>query len=492
MNQAIAKLPLIYSDIPDLDCIRVGEDYYMVSTTMFLNPGVPVMHSKDLVHWEIVSYVYDTLEDDEITRLVSGKNCYGQGSWAASLRYHAEEQLYYVCFSSNDHQRTYIYTTDNVAKGPWKRHWMDGLCHDPALFIDEGKTYILYGNGRIHLQQVRLEDDRIIKCGEEELILDGVSEENKLQIEGDHAYKIGDTYYLFFINWPHEGIRTEWCYRSKSLKGPWEGKIICDSDLGLPGAGLAQGGIIDTVQGDWYGYLFQDHGGVGRVPVLLNLEWEDGWPIMKPQQEITVNLEAQGENYVYASDDFDYEENKLALCWQWNHNPDNSNWSVTERSGYLRLRTGQRATSIKDARNSLTQRTFGPQCVSEVCLSTQGLKKGDHAGICAFQHEYGQLGVMRDREGKLQLYYGNGTDSLEIVEQIEWQEEEICLQIRYDFETNIATFYYQDKDGEFKKIGNELSMSFQLEVFMGYRTYLFCYATEEIGGYADFDYYKCF
>lgn len=132
---AVADKPLMYSDVPDLDYIRVGDDYYMVSTTMFLNPGVPIMHSTDLVHWEIVSYVYDTLEDNDTTNLLNGKQCYGKGSWAASLRYNENEKLYYVCFSSNDQSKFYIYTTDDITSGNWKKHSSNGLRHDPVCCL---------------------------------------------------------------------------------------------------------------------------------------------------------------------------------------------------------------------------------------------------------------------------------------------------------------------------------------------------------------------
>ncbi len=158
-THAVAGLPLIYSDIPDVDYIRVGEDYYMVSTTMFLSPGVPVMHSKDLVHWEIVSYVYDTLEDNDTTNLTNGKQCYGKGSWAAGLKYH--DGTYYVCFSSNDQSKCYIYTTDDIRGRNWKKHSVSGLRHDPGLLFDDGKSYIVSGNGTITLQEFTLTEDGI-------------------------------------------------------------------------------------------------------------------------------------------------------------------------------------------------------------------------------------------------------------------------------------------------------------------------------------------
>lgn len=498
-NPAVAENPLVYSDIPDVDYIRVGEDYYMVSTTMFLNPGVPIMHSKDLVHWEIVSYVYDTLEDNDTTNLMNGKQCYGKGSWAASLRYNEADKLFYVCFSSNDQGKTYIYTTDDIKSGNWKKHSAQGTKHDPGLLFADGKSYIFSGNGNIAMQEFELTEDGI-KFGTAKTILKKSSSKNIVSIEGCHAYKVGDYYYLFFISWPSGDQRTEWCYRSKDLTGEWEEKRVFHS------GGIAQGGIIDTQNGDWYAMLFKDSGAVGRIPVLLEVYWEDGWPMMgtngkqNSAKKMEVKLENSGQNYIYADDAFDYDENKLQLVWQWNHNPDNANWSVTERKGYLRLKTGSLANTIVDARNSLTQRTFGKKCTSEAAIDVSNMKDGDYAGICAFQNDYGQVGVMKE-DGKTYLYYGAGqwmdgdkaVNTMTVADgRIELQQSQVYLKINYNFSTNKATFQYSLDGTAWNDIGSELVMSYNLKIFMGYRTYLYNYATKETGGYVDFDYYKIY
>lgn len=498
-NPAVAANPLVYSDIPDVDYIRVGEDYYMVSTTMFLNPGVPIMHSKDLVHWEIVSYVYDTLEDSDKTNLVNGEQCYGKGSWAASLRYNEADKMFYVCFSSNDQNKTYIYTTDDIKSGNWKKHSANGTKHDPGLLFDDGKSYIFSGNGNIAMQEFELTEDGI-KFGTAKTVLKKSSSKNIVSIEGCHAYKVGEYYYLFFISWPSGDQRTEWCYRSKSLTGEWEERRVFHN------GGIAQGGIIDTQNGDWYAMLFKDSGAVGRIPVLLEVYWEDGWPMMgtngkqNSAKQMEVKLESSGKNYIYADDTFDYDENKLQLVWQWNHNPDNANWSVTERKGYLRLKTGSLANTIVDARNSLTQRTFGKKCTSEAAIDVSNMKDGDYAGICAFQNDYGQVGVMKE-DGKTYLYYGAGqwmdgekaVNTMKIADgRIALEQSQVYLKINYNFSTNKATFQYSLDGTAWNAIGSELAMSYNLKVFMGYRTYLYNYATKETGGYVDFDYYKIY
>lgn len=491
---AVAAKPVIYSDVPDMDYIRVGEDYYMVSTTMFLNPGVPIMHSTDLVHWEIVSYVYDTLEDNDTTNLLNGKQCYGKGSWAASLKYNENEKLYYVCFSSNDQNKFYIYTTDDILSGNWKKHSVNGTRHDPGLLFDDGKSYIFSGNGNISMQEFTLTDDSINWIGSSKTVIEKASSDNIVSIEGSHAYKIGDYYYLFFIEWPKGGQRMEWCYRTKSLDEEWEGRVVFCND------GIAQGAIIDTKYGDWYSLLFKDNGAVGRTPVLLEVYWIDGWPVMgsnggkaSATDGMEVNLTNNDISYIYASDDFDYADNKLQLVWQWNHNPDNANWSVTERKGFLRLKTGTTADTIMNARNSLTQRTFGPKCTSEVGLDVCNMKNGDYTGICAFANSYGQVGVMKENN-KTYLYYGKGTGNgdMTIADKTELTTSELKLRIEYDFKTSKASFSYSLDGTTWKTIGDKLSMAYDLTVFMGYRTYLYNYATQETGGYVDFDYYKIY
>ena len=165
----VAVNPLTYTDIPDNDVIRVGEDYYMVSTTMYFCPGAPIMRSRDLVHWETVSYIYDLLEDDDIYNLRDGKNAYGKGQWATSLRY--QDGMYYALFVANDQHKTYLFRTADIVNGPWERNVIDGyFMHDASLLFDEGRLWVVWGNGDLHL--IELEPDgSAVKAGAEERII---------------------------------------------------------------------------------------------------------------------------------------------------------------------------------------------------------------------------------------------------------------------------------------------------------------------------------
>lgn len=498
--------PFIWSDVPDDDIIRVGDTYYMVHTTMFFAPGAPIMKSKDLFSWEMCNYVYDTYADGPKQTLSNGEHDYAHGQWATSLRYH--DGKYYVFFGSYGTGKSYIYQTTDIENGPWTRSEINGMYHDASmLFDDDGRKYLVYGSGEFHIKEFN-DDMTGFKSGglDKTLFKTNLS---GLSGEGSHIHKIGDYYYIFIIAWPNGHPRTEYCYRSKSLTGSWEGKVVLESGLGTYGSGVAQGGIVNTPDGKWYALLFQDHGAVGRVPVLVPMTWQNDWPVLgeggKAPVQLTVPDGYKGTQMA-KDDDFSYEENKLDLLWQWNHNPDNTAWSVTERPGYLRLKNKSTASELLHARNTLTMRTEGPSCSSVVKLDTSGMKPGDYAGLSAFQFKYGNVGAYVADDGSRKVYMAvNGGDKVEtssnkIVEQANMNGDEVYLKAEFNFNTvdssfnvsnNIdkANFYYSFDGSKWTKIGETLSMPYDLTLFTGYRSGLYSYATKTTGGCADFDYF---
>ena len=145
--------PIIWADVPDPSVIRVGDTYYMVSTTMYFTPGVPIMKSKDLVSWEIVNYVYDVLGTDNKSNLENGQNVYSKGSWAASLRYN--NGTFYVFVASYDQGKSYVFQTEDIENGEWRRSEINGVYHDASLlFDDDGRVYIVYGGGSIRIKEM--------------------------------------------------------------------------------------------------------------------------------------------------------------------------------------------------------------------------------------------------------------------------------------------------------------------------------------------------
>jgi beta-xylosidase len=490
--------PIIWADVPDPSVIRVGSMFYMVSTSMHSMPGCPIMKSKNLMNWEIVNYVFDTLEDNDEHNLINGKNIYSKGSWASSLRYH--DDTFYVCFSSNDMKQFYIYRTKDIENGRWERTVIHCLLHDPSLLFDEGHVYVIYGNGDIRITELTEDATALKPDGINQLLFETEREEIGLRCEGCHAYKLNGYYYLFFIEWPKNGNgrRRQLCYRSKELLGPYEHKIILDDDMGYHNKGVAQGGIIDTTDEKWYAFLFQDHDAVGRIPCVVPVTWIDDWPIFgiggKVPEAFEASLPMSEAKPLVISDEFEYSENKLALNWQWNHNPDNQLWSLLERPGFLRMKTGHLTSSVEYARNTLTQRTEGPVCSGVTLLEVSHMKPGDRAGLVALQHHFGWVGIQveDDRYCYVSMCVKGDNGFEQTVEHYRFESNQIFLKIDFDFKDSIdlATFYFSEDGVAWHQIGHQLQLKYTLDHFMGCRIGLFNYATRQIGGYADFDYFR--
>lgn len=476
--------PVIYADVPDIDVIRVGSDYYMVSTTMHLMPGAPIMKSKDLVNWEIISYLFDEIKDSPLYDLEGG-NVYGQGQWASSLRYH--NNRFYVFFATNNPKKSYIYSTADPA-GKWEKiATFDGNYHDASLlFDDDGKVYLAYGSSHIRIKELNKDLTTFKADGLDVEVIHG---EPKGLLEGTHINKYNGRYYMFLIWWPQGGIRTQLCFRSDKIEGPYEMKVILSDDLDFPNHGVAQGCIVDSEQGDWYGYLFQDHEAVGRTPVLMPCRWVDDWPILGDSEgKVSKIMEKPVQGFpdipLVISDDFN--ASKLALNWQWNHNPDNSLWSLTERPGFMRLKTGKVVETIFKARNTLSQRTEGPACSGTISLDVSNMKDGDIAGLGAYCAEPGLISVVMENDKK----YIVMTDRNEEKARTELKQNIIYLRMDCDFNTDKADFFYSLDRKDWQKLGTEFKMIYNLVHFMGNRFAIYNYATKSAGGYVDVDFFE--
>lgn len=492
-----AQNPVIFADVPDISIIRVGDTYYMSSTTMHMSPGVPIMSSKDLINWKLVSYAYDILDDVDELNLVNGKSTYGRGSWASCLRYHNGN--YYVTTFSGTTGKTYVYTTKNIEKGPWKALSFKPSLHDHSLFFDDdGKVYMIYGAGKIIMVELNSDLSGIKAGTKEQVIIENASlpatSGPGLAAEGSQLFKVNGKYYLFNISWPRGGMRTVIIHRSDKLTGPYEGRVA------LQDKGVAQGGLINTPQGNWFAYLFRDYGSVGRIPYLVPVKWEDGWPVLGIDKKVpdTLSLPAS-TGYIpgiVAPDEFTRKkgDKSLPLVWQWNHNPDNKLWSLDQRPGFLRLTTGRTDTSILMARNTLTQRTFGPECSGATAIDVSKMKDGDYAGLLLLQRRYGWVGVKMNGNSKtIVMVNAEGNSPVE-VESIPLEKNIVYLKAECDFKERAdkANFYYSLDGKSWTRIGSTLQMAYTLPHFMGYRFGLFNYATKTPGGYADFDFFRIY
>lgn len=289
--------PVIYADVPDPDVIRVGDNFYMVSTTMHFSPGCPIMRSTDLVNWEVIGYAHDQLEELDGFALKNGQNDYSRGSWAANLRYDRHEGRFYLIVTCNTTSKSYIFTTTDINHGPWHRNEVE-MCYDPGLLFDDNgcecRKYVIHpdfdlGVFTCHIRELISDGNGGVTLGPKSLLIDYTQMEKPsegLRAEGYHAYHIGDYYYIFMIQgqgWQ----RQETVWRSRELKpGTFEPRKIFTGNIVnpdgsdyIPSSGVAQGGIVDTPDGSWYAMLFQDNGAVGRIPVLIPMTWDaEGWP----------------------------------------------------------------------------------------------------------------------------------------------------------------------------------------------------------------------
>jgi len=493
-NSSLAQNPVIYADVPDMSMIRVGDTYYMSSTTMHMSPGIPIMKSKDLVNWELVSYGYDRLDDTDELNLEDGKNAYGRGSWASCLRYH--NKTFYLSTFSGTTNSTYIYSTQNIEKGPWKLQKFSPSYHDHTIFFDDdGSIYLIWGAGELHMAELN-EDLSGVKDGTEKVLIENASapagDNIMLRAEGSQLFNVNGKYYLFNITWPRGGMRTVVVHRADNINGPWEGKVA------LQDKGVAQGGLIDTPDGRWFAYLFRDYGSVGRIPYLVPVHWNDAWPVLGVNGKVPDALDLpQSKGLIpgiVASDEFERREGEaeLPLVWQWNHNPDNSLWSLQKRKGFLRLTTGRIDSDFLQARNMLTQRTIGPVCSGSTSMDISNMKFGDFAGLVLLQEKYGLLGVKYENGQKRLVMINAESGRPEEIESLPIGQSTIYLKAVCDFtdRKDIAHFYYSLDGKNWTKIGSTLHMEYTLSQFMGYRFGLFNYATKEAGGFVDFDYFR--
>jgi len=495
INLRAQQNPVIFADVPDMSIVRVGDAYYMSSTTMHMSPGVPIMKSNDLINWKLVNYAYNTLADTDDMNLENGKQTYGKGSWASCIRYH--NGIYYVSVFSQTTWKTYIYTTKDIEKGPWEEHSFQPMLHDHTLFFDDdGTIYMIYGVRKLHIVELK-EDLSGIKPETDRVLIEDVtipSGNTGGLGEGSQLFKVNGKYYLFNITWPKGGMRTVVIHRADKITGPYEGR------LALQDLGVAQGGMVDTPDGKWYAYLFRDFGSVGRIPYIVPIKWEDGWPVLGINGKVPETLDLPVSKGlipgIVASDEFNRIEEgntDLPLVWQWNHNPDNRFWSLTQRKGYLRLTTGRTDSDFLMARNTLTQRTIGPVCSGSVCIEVAGMKDGDRTGLCLLQKNYGLAGVKKI--GNTNYIYMVNAGSGEPVEQasIPLSGNRVYFKAECDFRdrTDTARFFYSLDNKTWNAIGEPLKMTYTLpQHFMGYRFGLFNYATKEAGGFADFDYFR--
>lgn len=487
--------PLMWGDWPDPDVIRVGDDFYMVSTSMHYVPGSPIVKSKDLVNWEMVGYAVDRYDEDPRYDLKGG-SLYLNGSWANSIRHHNGK--FYVAFCTPYGQGTkdghFSVCEAEKPEGPWKRTIFPEYLYDPGLFFDDdGRVYVAHGQGTLYITELNA-DVKSVKSKAVKVWEGGFKDSKTLGggfgMEGAHMYKINGKYY---ITCPAGGTGGwQICLRSDNIHGPYEHKLIMDDDSSYPGNGLHQGGMVQLKNGDWWFIIMQDRGAIGRVPYLVPVKWVDGWPMLgsNGKDAITYQKPNVGKTHSITSpattDEFN--KKKLGLQWQWNHNPDPDKWSLKENPGSMRIKASL-AKDLKNARNTLTQRVQGSNSEGTVELDVKGLKDGNVAGFGVFQLPYAYVAVEQEGQNRKIIMYNDD----KVVETVpgNFTGDKLWIRARVTDKDFTARFYYSTDGKDFTPIGNVLKMALGLP-WTANRFALFNYTTKEAGdgGSADFNWFR--
>ena len=534
--------PLFYDEFSDPDILRVGDDYYLAGTTMHTVPGLVILHSKDLVNWENIAYCFDRFDfADDAFSLKNHQEIYGQGVWAPAIRY-ANGQFY--VFTNINGKGLQCYTAKDI-RGPWQHHNMQGRIYDlSVLFDDDGKIYAIHGYGEVKCTELKPDMSGPIEETERTIIPEGSAVG-----EGHHIYKINGMYYLISTDYRPNG-RTL-CSRSKSIWGPYETiTITADETFGYHAASLTQvpqgeqyrighdgtrfgipeadkdatactnihqGGIVEDQSGQWWALLMMDFHSIGRTVTLAPITWKDGWPMLglegnlgrAPRTWLKPQIEVRGEKQEVRdysagsfapydrSDDFDYSHTshhspltskKLKPIWQWNHNPDDSKWSL--RNGRLRLQA-MPAEQLMWARNSLTQRVIGPTSVATVELYTKGMKDGDVAGLGNINVPCSWIGIVKDGKQTILRCFEqatNDTIDISLTSHPLPLTSKIYLRMVGDYDHDRAHYEYSLDGTGYQQVGREMPLSYQLISFQGSRHALFAFNYKgQKDGYAEFD-----
>lgn len=508
--------PLLYDEFSDPDVLRVGDDYYLAGTTMHTVPGLVILHSRDLVNWENVSYCFDRFDfDDDAFSLKNGKEIYGQGIWAPCIRYN--DGKFYL-YSNVNGKGLQCFVSDKI-EGPWKHINMKGNIYDlGVLFDDDGKIYAIHGYGEVKCTELKPDMSGPVE-GTESVIIPAGSAVG----EGHHMYKIDGKYYLISTDYKPNG-RTL-CSRADNIRGPYETRVItADETFGYHAApstringrimpdnhpvsiipadpdkvaasNIHQGGIVSTPDGQWWALLMMDFHSIGRTVTLAPITWKDGWPMigldgnlgraprtwLKPS---TAARDTETPHPAYVRSD-DFNGGKLQRVWQWNHNPDDSMWSLTKK-GKLRLKT-MPADQLMWARNTLTQRAIGPSSTVTVELDTKNLKDGDVCGLGNINVPCSWAGIVKDGD-KLTLRWFEQVNNDTIDTPVDLRDGRIWLRLNGDYDNDKASYAYSLDGEDFKDLGKEMTLSYQLITFQGARPSLFAFNHKgKKGGYAEFD-----
>jgi len=461
------KNPVLYADYADPDVIRVDDDFYLVASSFNYMLGLPVLHSKDLVNWKVISYVVDRLPFPNYD-----KPEYGKGVWAPSIRFH--DNKFWVFFATPD-EGIFMSTTTDPHKG-WEplthvkktKGWIDPC----PFWDDDGNAYLVsaFAKSRIGFKSIlhlsRMKPDGTELLDEGVHIFDGNLYHPT--IEGPKMYKRNGYYYIFA---PAGGVKPGWqtVLRSRNIYGPYEDRIVMHqgkTDVNGP----HQGGWVDTISGEHWFMHFQDRDAYGRIVHLQPMVWINDWPVIGKDTEnsgtgepvdICRKPDVGGVFPVRTPDTSDdFNSNTLGLQWQWNANPNEKWYSLNERKGFIRLynlNNSNETGLLYYAPNILTQLFQAPEFDAAAKLEFSPGEIGDKAGIVILGDEYVYLAIEKTSEGNRIVCCHGSPDGCgyteKLVESHPAEADEVIFRVDVRKEA-VCSFSFSFDGETFRKTGD--------------------------------------
>lgn len=490
------KNPVIFADYSDPDVIRVSDDFFLVSSSFNCMPGIPVLHSKDLVNWKIVNHVYDSIPLEKYRKPV-----HGEGSWAPAIRYHNNRYFVYFC-TPND--GLFMASTKDPF-GKWELQQIEKveLWEDPCPFWDEdGSAYLVRSKvcaGELYLHKMSNDGKKLLDNGE--MIYKDSSQPT---IEGPKLYKQRGYYYIFS---PAGGVSGGWqtVLRSKNIYGPYEAKIVMhqgNTDINGP----HQGGLVDSPDGEWWFMHFQDKESYGRIVHLQPVTWTDNWPLIgidnnndsigEPVSEFNKPYVQTKSEIVIPQTSDEFNGSELGLQWQWHANSKKNWFELKQKNGVVRLNAVKNITqngNLWYVPNLLLQKTPSPSFTVKTKLDFHGNLENDRCGLLVMGNEWYYTALVNTGAGvKIAMYEGTSArceDKTIEVESSEFQGTTCYLQLSVN-EFEIGQFSYSTDNLKYVPIGPGFQM--KKGKWIGAKVGLFCINPNILNskGYADVDWFR--
>ncbi len=484
--------PIIHADYSDPDAIRVGDTWYMISSSFTYFPAIPVLESKDLVHWKLVNHVLKDIPDSryDIPRQ-------GSGAWAPSIRYH--EGMFYVFIPMVDERILVarsrdIYGNFEINELPSRKGWID-----PCPLFDGDRTYMVFAYAKSRcginsiLSVVELDKDLTHFVSKERTVYDGRID-NPV-IEGPKFYKIDGWYHIMA---PAGGVVDGWQVdlRSRNVYGPYEARTVMrQADTNVNGP--HQGALVDTPDGRNYFLHFQDKGPYGRIIHLQRVEWKDSWPVIgkddgskvgKPESSGWIDLEERRDYAIAESDDF--STGTLGLQWQWQARERKDCYFFEADPCRLVLRAGRRQdgdVTLWNAANALTQIPQHESFLFEAEVSLVDASEGDFIAIGTIGKLYSYLALEKTKDG-----YGLVIKTGTVVDR-DSAREMVELEVPHPFDhARLAFFVGKDRRLSYFLDGTPIGTSYPFERgdWTGAKLALWAFGKEESGGLAKIGYVR--